>query len=106
MAVNRKFAGADGKKTDYLDVVCWRNTAEFASKYFSKGQQVALSGSIQVRTWKDKDGNNRKTTEVIADEVYFADSKNDNSQHDDADYTPATQDDFEEIDTEDGDLPF
>ena len=102
LAVNRKFTGSDGKKTDYIDIVAWRGTAEFCANYFNKGQQVAVVGSIQVRTWKDKDGNNRKTTEVIADEVYFADSKKDN----DTDYTPVSQSGFEEIDTEDGELPF
>lgn len=92
---------------DYIDIVAWRNTAEFASKYFSKGQQIAVVGSIQVRSWKDKDGNNRKTTEVVADEVFFADSKKDNSEQlSYNDYMPDTQSDFEEIDTEDGELPF
>lgn len=101
LAVNRKFTGSDGKKTDYIDIVAWRGTAEFCANYFKKGQQVAVVGSIQVRTWKDKDNNNRKTTEVIADEVYFADSKKEQSQ---TEYTLSA--DFEEIETEDGELPF
>lgn len=102
LAVNRKFAKSGDQKTaDFIDIVCWRNTAEFASKYFSKGQQVSVIGSIQVRSWKDKDGNNRKTTEVIADEVYFADSKKDKEQPEYA----ASNDDFEEVDNN-SDLPF
>jgi single-strand DNA-binding protein len=115
LAINRRFTKAGEQKTaDFIDIVCWRNNAEFASKYFRKGQQVAIVGSIQTRNWKDKDGNNRKSTEVIADEVFFADSKKDSSPFasqnvsytGETDYTPATQSDFEEIETEDGELPF
>lgn len=79
LAVNRDFARKDGTKdADFIDIVCWRNTAEFAAKYFRKGMQVAVSGALQTRTWKDKDENNRKTVEVVADQVYFAENKRDN----------------------------
>jgi single-strand DNA-binding protein len=97
LAVNRKMSK---DKTDFIDIVVWRGTAEFCEKYFKKGQQVAVSGSIQVRSWKDKDGNNRKTTEVVADEVYFADSKKDS-----LDNSTQANSDFEEVE-EDGELPF
>ena len=72
IAVNRSF---NKDETDFIDVVTWRNTAEFVAKYFTKGQQMALCGRLSTRMWEDKNGNKRKTTEVVADEVYFADSK-------------------------------
>ena len=73
LAVERRY-GQD-KQTDFLDIVAWRNTAEFVSKWFRKGMLVAVSGRIQTRTWEDKQGNKRKTTEVVADEVFFAEGK-------------------------------
>ena len=78
LAVNRNFTKAGEKPaTDFLDIVCWRNTAEFVSKYFKKGQLVAVEGSIQARNWTDKEGKNRKSVEILADQVYFAESKKD-----------------------------
>lgn len=77
VAVDRRFKSASGEReTDFIPIVTWRQTADFVAKYFQKGARVALVGSIQVRSWDDKEGNKRYTTEVIADEVYFADSKN------------------------------
>lgn len=73
LAVDRTFGKE--KQTDFLDIVAWRNTAEFVSKWFSKGMLVAVSGRMQTRTWEDKQGNKRKTTEVVADEVFFAEGK-------------------------------
>lgn len=73
LAVDRSFGKE--KQTDFLDIVAWRNTAEFVSKWFSKGMLVAVSGRMQARTWEDKQGNKRKTTEVVADEVFFAEGK-------------------------------
>ena len=73
LAVDRSFGKE--KQTDFLDIVAWRNTAEFVSKWFSKGMLVAVSGRMQTRTWEDKQGNKRKTTEVVADEVFFAEGK-------------------------------
>lgn len=73
LAVDRTFGKE--KQTDFLDIVAWRNTAEFISKWFSKGMLVAVSGRMQTRTWEDKQGNKRKTTEVVADEVFFAEDK-------------------------------
>lgn len=77
IAVDRDFGGKDGgeKETDFFDVVAWRHTAEFVEKYFSKGRMAIVSGKIQNRSWTDKNGNARRTTEIIADNVYFGDSK-------------------------------
>lgn len=76
VAVDRRFKNASGEReADFIPVVAWRQTAEFVEKYFQKGSRIALVGSIQVRTWDDDSGNRRYITEVIADEVYFADSK-------------------------------
>lgn len=94
LAVERDFKGQNGEKqTDFIDVVAWKGTAEFAAKYFSKGRMAVVDGRLQVRDWKDKDGNNRRSTEVIADHVYFGDSKKADSQS------------FEEI-SDDGEIPF
>jgi single-strand DNA-binding protein len=76
LAVDRDFKGNNGEKeTDFIDCVAWKNTAEFVEKFFAKGRMAVVSGRLQIRTWKDKDGNNRRTAEVVADNVYFGDSK-------------------------------
>lgn len=82
LAVDRDYSGKDSgqKETDFLDCVAWKNTAEFVNSYFNKGRMAVVSGRLQIRTWKDKDGNNRKTAEVIADHVYFGDSKPEGNQ--------------------------
>lgn len=77
LAVNRRFAKEGQQSADFINIVTWRNTAEFCSKWFKKGQQVAVIGTIQTRSWDDSDGKKRYTTEVVADEAYFADSKKD-----------------------------
>ena len=79
VAVDRDFGKNENgeKETDFIDCVAWRNTAEFVSKYASKGRMVAVSGRLQIRGWTDKDGNKRRTAEVVADNVYFGDSKRD-----------------------------
>ena len=78
LAVERDFKNDAGdKETDFIDIVAWRQTAEFAQKYFSKGRMAIVSGRLQIRSWKDKDGNTRRTAEVIADNIYFGDSKRD-----------------------------
>jgi len=80
LAVDRSFTKqGEEKKTDFIDIVAWRNTAEFVSKYFRRGMQVVVVGRIQIRDWKDKEGNNRRTAEIIADETYFADSRRDSA---------------------------
>lgn len=77
VAVDRDYSGKDGgeKETDFIDCVAWRNTGEFVSKYFAKGSMAVVSGRLQIRAWTDKDGNKRRTAEVVADNVYFGDSK-------------------------------
>jgi len=76
LAVDRSYARqGEQKQTDFIDIVCWRSTAEFVCRYFKKGMQVAVSGSIQTRNWEDRDGKKRVSVEVVADEVFFADSK-------------------------------
>ena len=76
VAVDRDFSQQDGKKeTDFLDVVAWRNTAEFAANYFAKGRMAVVSGRLQIRNWEDKDGNKRCTAEILAENIYFGDSK-------------------------------
>ena len=123
LAVNRRFAKqGDPVTADFIDIVAWRQTADFIAKWFSKGRQIAVIGSIQVRKWQDKEGKNRYTTEVVAEEAYFADSKKEgaegsfnnapfgnaagnNTGASGAGYTPAGRGDFDEVD--DGDeLPF
>ena len=79
LAVDRDFKSKDSgeKSTDFIDVVAWRQTAEFVCKYFSKGRMAIAEGRLQIRDWKDRDGNNRRSAEVVADNVYFGDSKRD-----------------------------
>jgi single-strand DNA-binding protein len=76
LAVNRSFVGQNGERqADFIDVVAWRTTAEFVTKYFKKGQMMALQGSLQTRTYEDAQGNKRKVTQVVAESVYFCASK-------------------------------
>lgn len=76
LAIDRRFKNQNGERqTDFIPCVAWGKTAEFCARYFSQGQRMALVGSIQPRSWEDAEGNKRYTTEVIAEEVYFADSK-------------------------------
>ena len=79
LAVDRDFSPKDGgeRETDFIDCVAWRQTGEFVSKYFTKGRMAVVSGRLQIRSWNDKDGNKRRTAEVVADNVYFGDSKRD-----------------------------
>ena len=121
IAVDRDFKSQDGsKQADFFDVVAWRNTAEFVSKYFTKGRMAVVEGRLQIRDWTDKDGNKRRSAEVVADNVYFGDSKRDNAEggYSTPSYgapaggrasAPAASSgfsDFAEIGEEDGDLPF
>ena len=79
VAVDRDFGSRDGgeRETDFIDCVAWRQTGEFVSKYFTKGRMIVVSGRLQIRSWNDKDGNKRRTAEVVADNCYFGDSKRD-----------------------------
>lgn len=101
LAVDRDFKTNGEKDTDFIEVVAWRNTAEFVSKYFSKGRMAIVEGRLQIRDWTDKNGNKRRTAEVVADNVYFGDSKRENKEE--PEYKQA---DFAEISEEDGELPF
>lgn len=102
IAVDRDYTPkGQEKQTDFINVVAWRGTAEFIEKHFEKGQLIALTGSIQTRSYTDNQGNKRSVTEVIADQVYFCGGKNDNKKE-----KPSfDENDFEEIST-DSDLPF
>ena len=79
VAVDRDFSGRDGgeRETDFIDCVAWRQTGEFVSKYFTKGRMIVVSGRLQIRSWTDKEGNKRRTAEVVAENCYFGDSKRD-----------------------------
>lgn len=104
LAVDRDFSGRDGeeKQTDFIDIVAWRNTAEFVSKYFTKGRMAVVSGQLQIRNWTDKEGNKRRNAEVIADNVYFGDSKKESSEYEYSGYTEPT---FNTV-VDDSGLPF
>ena len=102
VAVDRDFKSQSGEKeTDFIDVVAWRNTAEFVSKYFTKGRMAVVEGRLQQRDWTDKDGNKRRSAEIVADSVYFGDSKRDGGDAAQSE----TQGGFSEIE-DDWDLPF
>ncbi|MBQ3356634.1 MAG: single-stranded DNA-binding protein [Oscillospiraceae bacterium] len=119
IAVDRDFANsATGEReTDFIDIVAWRSTAEFVSKYFAKGRMAVVSGRLQIRPWTDKEGNKRRSAEVIADNVYFGDSKREGT---DAGFggtpaapatyaapaAPAPASEFAMIEEDDSQLPF
>ena len=111
LACDRDFKSQSGEKeTDFIEVVAWKNTAEFVSKYFSKGRMAVVEGRLQIRDWTDKAGNKRTTAEVVADNVYFADSKrsesNDNQKENFNALSGRLSDDFVPASEEDGELPF
>ena len=128
LAVERDYSGRDGseRQTDFIDIVAWRSTAEFVSKYFTKGSMAAVSGRLQIRDWTDKDGNKRRSAEVVADSVYFGGSKRKEAETAPAAYdarpvaVQPTEADMERLDelvsaydnvayaddTDGGDLPF
>lgn len=116
IAVDRDFSDKDSgeKETDFIECVAWRQTGEFVSKYFSKGRMIVVSGRLQVRKWKNKEGENRYTTEVVADNCYFGDSKREESSSYGGGYSapalpeyPQTQaSDFEMLADDDAQLPF
>ena len=81
IACDRDYKSQDGEKeTDFIDVVAWRSTAEFVSKYFTKGRMAVVSGRLQMRDWTDKEGGKRRSAEIVADSVYFGDSKSKEDQ--------------------------
>lgn len=117
LAVERDFKNRESgeKATDFIDVVAWRQSAEFVCQYFGKGRMAIVEGRLQIRDWKDKDGNNRHSAEVVADNIYFGDSKRDSAPGGDfsapaygspaGSYTAPQGGGFAEIE-EDGELPF
>ena len=115
VAVDRDFTSNESgeRETDFIDCVAWRQTGEFVDKYFAKGRMAVVSGRLQNRSWTDKDGNKRRTAEVVADNVYFGDSKREESNPTPAvdtptpavdTPTPASQ--FSMLDDDDAHLPF
>ena len=97
IAVDRDFGGRDGaeRQTDFIDVVAWRSTAEFVSKYFTKGSMAVVSGRLQMRDWTDRDGNKRTSAEVVADNVYFGDSKRDRAENGGSYQAPRSNDGYQ-----------
>ena len=93
LAVDRDFGSKDGgeKETDFIDIVAWRSTAEFVSKYFTKGRMAVVSGRLQMRKWTDKEGGKRVSAEVVADNIYFGDSKRDGAVAPQGGYAPQQQ---------------
>lgn len=109
LAVDRDAKRDDGsRETDFIDCVAWKGTAELAHKYFSKGRMAVADGRLQIRDWTDRDGNKRRSAEVVVQSLYFGDSKKDESRggydNDDSYYDRHKQ--FQEMDEDDGDLPF
>ena len=124
LAVDRDFKDKQSgeRATDFIDCVAWRQTAELVSRYFSKGRMAVVEGRLQIRDWTDKEGNKRRSAEVVADSVYFGDSKREGGSGGQESYSggyggysapaggyPAQPDpdsEFAELTTDDGDLPF
>lgn len=111
IAVERDFTSKENreKQTDFIDIVAWRSTAEFVSRYFTKGQLIAVSGRLQIRDWTDRDGGKRRNAEVIADNVYFAEGRRNregSSDYDKSNYNvPPIEQGFTALE-DDGELPF
>ena len=109
IAVQRQFKSADGNyQTDFINIVAWRNTAEFITRYFEKGQLIAIVGSIQTRSYEDRSGQKRTAFEVVAEEAQFVESKKDSARAaDDFKAPPVTGgNDMEFEDVSDDELPF
>ena len=120
LAVDRDFGGRDGgeKQTDFIDCVAWRQTAEFVSKYFTKGSMAVVSGRLQIRDWTDRDGGKRRNAEVVVDNIYFGESKRRDGGDVRSESRPAYQSSYEsvspsmgasafsELSDDDGELPF
>lgn len=108
VAVDRDFKEQDGtRNTDFIPVVAWKKTAEMLAQYFGKGQMIVVSGRLQIRDWTDRDGNKRKATEIIADSVYFCESKKETGGADRLDALQGRMESagLQEIEV-DGELPF
>lgn len=114
IAVDRDFKGKDGEReTDFIDIVAWRQTAEFVSKHFTKGRMAVVEGRLQIRDYTNKDGQKRRVAEIVADNISFGDSKRDNDGEGSAYKDPSSYadeygagNDWNEIDEGDGECPF
>ena len=120
LAVDRDFKSSNGgdKEVDFIDCVAWRQAGEFVSKYFTRGRMAVVSGRLQIRSWTDKDGNKRRTAEVVADSVYFADTKTESASSGTQQSAPASYgtpaysapsypgSDFVMLEEDDAQLPF
>ena len=121
LAVDRDFGSRDGgeRQTDFIDCVAWRQTAEFVSKYFIKGSMAVVSGRLQIRDWTDRDGGKRRSAEVVVDNIYFGESRRSRDDSGSTAYTSnsysysdsgksgsSSYGGFQELDGDDGDLPF
>lgn len=115
IAVDRDFKDKQTgeKATDFIDIVAWRQTAEFVSRFFTKGRMAAVEGRLQIREWTDKDGHKRKNAEILADNVYFGDSKKDDATSEGRQwpmptggYAPPAGNEFGDLADDDGELPF
>ena len=120
LAVDRDFKSRDGgeRATDFIDIVAWRSTAEFVAKYFTKGRMAVVEGRLQIRDWTDRDGGKRRSAEVVAENIYFGDSRRDGDSGGSSFSRPAapapvdygipsgSDDQFAELTDDDGDLPF
>ena len=109
IAVNRRYKAGEESQADFINIVAWRQTAEFVTKYFGKGSMIGIEGSIQTRKYQDKNGNNRTAFEVVVNNVQFVESKRDSSPTDaaPASFSNADVNDFADLgDATDDDLPF
>jgi len=112
LAVDRDFKDkATGERsTDFIDVTAWRQTAEFVSRYFTRGRMAVVEGRLQINLWTDRDGSKRRSVQVVADSVYFGDSKQaappSEGNASDRDLPPGPAGEFTELNDDDGELPF
>lgn len=110
LAVDRDRKKDDGSRdTDFIDCIAWKGTAEMMKKYFQKGRMAVVDGRLQIRDWTDREGNKRRSAEVVASNVYFGDSKKDHAAQNEKEYGSGgygNRTDFQEMDEDDGDLPF
>ena len=118
LAVDRDFGGRDGaeRQADFIDCVAWRQTAEFVSKYFSKGRMAVVSGRLQSRKWETREGEKRTSWEVVVDNIYFGDSRREGGESGEGRFgapsyeapksSPKASSPFEELEGDDGELPF
>ena len=106
IAVNRNYKSGEEQQADFINIVAWRQTAEFITRYFQKGSLIGVEGSIQTRRYQDSNGNNRTAFEVVVNNAQFVESKRNNNANEENTYSNSNTGDFEEMSGEDDDLPF